>query len=188
MPGERNSVEPMAAVVSAACVSVQHQLLLRFVGPAPWSDEAVLSKVRGLALPAIEGPGPIEAWIVDDTRFIKRDVHSVSVARQYCCRLGKIDNCQIALTLSVVKHSIFRVNNREAAGGTGMTQFGRALDELNIDIICANTPQAKGRVERAFGTLQDRLVKELRLANIVDIEGGNALPKARRAAKRRVWF
>jgi hypothetical protein len=86
------------------------------------------------------------------------------------------------------KHSIFRVNNREAAGGTGMTQFGRALDELNIDIICANTPQAKGRVERAFGTLQDRLVKELRLANIVDIEGGNALPKARRAAKRRVWF
>jgi hypothetical protein len=72
------------------------------------------------------------------------------------------------------KHSIFRVNNREAAGGTGMTQFGRALDELNIDIICANTPQAKGRVERAFGTLQDRLVKELRLANIVDIEGGNA--------------
>jgi hypothetical protein len=72
------------------------------------------------------------------------------------------------------KHAIFRVNNREAAGGTGMTQFGRALNELNIDIICANTPQAKGRVERSFGTLQDRLVKELRLANIVDAEGGNA--------------
>jgi hypothetical protein len=82
MPGERNSVEPMAAVVSAACVSVQHQLLLRFVGPAPWSDEAVLSKVRGLALPAIEDPGPIEAWIVDDTRFIRRDVHSVSRSRR----------------------------------------------------------------------------------------------------------
>ena len=47
-----------------------------------------------------------------------------------------------------------------------MTQFGRALHELNIDIICANSPQAKGRVERAFGTLQDRLVKELRLAGI----------------------
>ena len=72
------------------------------------------------------------------------------------------------------KHAIFRVNNREAAGGTGMTQFGRALNELNIDIICANTPQAKGRVERSFGTLQDRLVKELRLANVVDAEGGNA--------------
>lgn len=72
------------------------------------------------------------------------------------------------------KHSIFRVNNREAAGGNGMTQFGRALSELNIDIICANSPQAKGRVERSFGTLQDRLVKEMRLAGISTIEAGNA--------------
>src|SRR5271163_3930198 len=58
------------------------------------------------------------------------------------------------------KHGIFRVNRKEAAGGDGMTQFGRALLALNIDIICANSPQAKGRIERAFGTLQDRLVKE----------------------------
>src|SRR5215472_13992753 len=72
------------------------------------------------------------------------------------------------------KHAIFRVNNREAKSGEGMTQFGRALHELNIDIICANTPQAKGRVERSFGTLQDRLVKELRLAGISTIEAGNA--------------
>lgn len=64
------------------------------------------------------------------------------------------------------KHSIFRVNNKDAAGGDGMTQFSRALSALNIDIICANSPQAKGRIERAFGTLQDRLVKELRLAGI----------------------
>lgn len=55
-----------------------------------------------------------------------------------------------------------------------MTQFGRALHELNIDIICANVPQAKGRVERANGTLQDRLVKEMRLAGISTIEAGNA--------------
>ena len=54
-----------------------------------------------------------------------------------------------------------------------MTQFGRALHEMNIDIICANTPAAKGRVERSFGTLQDRLVKELRLAGISDLEAGN---------------
>ncbi|MGY4502107.1 hypothetical protein ACVWYH_006064 [Bradyrhizobium sp. GM24.11] len=72
------------------------------------------------------------------------------------------------------KHAIFRVNNREAKGGDGMTQFGRALHELNIDIICANTPQAKGRVERSFGTLQDRLVKELRLAGISTLEAANA--------------
>src|ERR1700693_3590705 len=70
------------------------------------------------------------------------------------------------------KHKIFRVNNGE--GGERVTQFGRALEALNIDIICANSPQAKGRVERAFGTLQDRLVKELRLAGISSIEAANA--------------
>jgi hypothetical protein len=72
------------------------------------------------------------------------------------------------------KHSIFRVNKEEAAGGDGMTQFGRALAELNIEIICANSSQAKGRVERAHATLQDRLVKELRLAGISDREAANA--------------
>jgi len=72
------------------------------------------------------------------------------------------------------KHAIFRVNSKEAQGGDGMTQFGRALDELTIEIICANAPQSKGRVERCFGTLQDRLVKELRLAGIDTPEAGNA--------------
>src|SRR6266566_984012 len=72
------------------------------------------------------------------------------------------------------KHSIFRVSNENAVSGNGMTQFGRALSELNIEILCANTSQAKGRVERAHHTLQDRLVKELRLAGISTIEAANA--------------
>jgi hypothetical protein len=71
------------------------------------------------------------------------------------------------------KHSVFRVSSKEAKGGDGMTQFGRALDELTIEIICANAPQSKGRVERCFGTLQDRLVKELRLSGIDTLEAGN---------------
>jgi transposase len=71
------------------------------------------------------------------------------------------------------KHSVFRINKPEAKGGQGMTQFGRALAELNIEILCANSSQAKGRVERANRTLQDRLVKELRLAGICDIDAGN---------------
>src|SRR5271163_3597926 len=71
------------------------------------------------------------------------------------------------------KHTVFRVNRPDAKGGSGMTQFGRALAELNIEILCANSSQAKGRVERANRTLQDRLVKELRLENICDIEAGN---------------
>ena len=72
------------------------------------------------------------------------------------------------------KHSVFKVNKPDAKGGSGMTQFGRALAELNIEIICANTSQAKGRVERANRTLQDRLVKKLRLDNVCDMEAGNA--------------
>src|SRR3954462_15791133 len=73
------------------------------------------------------------------------------------------------------RHGIFRVNHPDAAGGDGMTQFGRALHELTIAIICANSPQAKGRVERAHKTSQDRLVKDLRLAGIGTIEAASAL-------------
>ena len=72
------------------------------------------------------------------------------------------------------KHSVFRVAKKDAKSGQGMTQFGRALGELNIEILCANSSQAKGRVERVNRTLQDRLVKELRLAGISDMEAGNA--------------
>jgi len=73
------------------------------------------------------------------------------------------------------KHGVFRVNHPGAFGGDGMTQFGRALHALNIDIICANSSPAKGRVERANKTLQDRLVKELRLAGAATLAEGNAL-------------
>ena len=76
------------------------------------------------------------------------------------------------------KHGVFRVNHPGALGGDGMTQFGRALHALNIDIICANSSPAKGRVERANKTLQDRLVKELRLAGAATLAEGNALLQA----------
>ena len=71
------------------------------------------------------------------------------------------------------KHTVFRVA-KPSQHMTGMTQFGRALAELNIEILCANSSQAKGRVERANRTLQDRLVKELRLAGISDMDAANA--------------
>ena len=72
------------------------------------------------------------------------------------------------------KHSVFRLNREEIQGGKKMTQVGRALFELNIELICANSSQAKGRVERANKTLQDRLIKEMRLAGINSIEEANA--------------
>src|SRR5215207_11752072 len=101
MPAARKSVEPIAAVTAPARVAAQHQSLLHFVGQAPWSDAAVLTKVRDLVLPTLEGTGPIEAWLIDDTGFPKKGRHSVGVARQSCGQLGKQDNCQVAVTLSV---------------------------------------------------------------------------------------
>jgi SRSO17 transposase len=98
---ERKSVEPLAAITAPARVSAQHQSLLHFVGKAPWSDEAVLGMVRKLTLPLLEKHGQIEAWILDDTGFPKKGKHSVGVARQYCGQLGKQDNCQTAVSLSV---------------------------------------------------------------------------------------
>ena len=71
------------------------------------------------------------------------------------------------------KHRVFRNNNKGTVGET-MTQYGRALHELNIDILCANAPQGKGRVERVHKTLQDRPVKELRLAGVSDLDAANA--------------
>lgn len=102
MPVARKSVEPLAAVMAPARVSAKHQSLLHFVGQAPWSDEALMGRVRDWVLPRmIERSGPITAWIIDDTGFPKKGKHSVGVARQYCGQLGKQDNCQVAVSLSI---------------------------------------------------------------------------------------
>ena len=101
LPCERKSVEPIAAITAPERTAAQHQSLLHFVGEGRWSDEKVLARVRAMVLPNIERHGPIEAWIIDDTGFPKQGRHSVGVARQYCGQLGKQDNCQVAVSLSI---------------------------------------------------------------------------------------
>src|SRR5215813_12934442 len=105
LPGERKSVEPMAARTAPAKTAAQHQSLLHFVANAAWSDEDVLAKVREMVLPAIEKSGPIKAWIIDDTSFPKQGKHSVGVHHQYCGQLGKQANCQVAVSLSIANHA-----------------------------------------------------------------------------------
>ena len=105
LPGERKSVEPMAARTAPARTAAQHQSLLHFVANATWSDEAVLAGVREMVLPAIEKSGPIEAWIIDDTSFPKQGKHSVGVHHQYCGQLGKQANCQVTVSLSIANHA-----------------------------------------------------------------------------------
>lgn len=101
LPGERKSVEPLAARVAPDNVRRTHQSLHHLVADAPWDDEAMLGQVRSRVLPAIEKHGPVVAWIVDDTAFPKKGQHSVGVARQYCGQLGKQENCRVAVSLSV---------------------------------------------------------------------------------------
>src|SRR3954463_7308088 len=101
LPGERKSVEPMAARVDPFRVGAAHQSLHHFVAKAAWDDAALLGAVRAYALPALLERGPVRAWIVDDTGLPKKGRLSVGVARQCCGQLGKRESCQVAVTLSV---------------------------------------------------------------------------------------
>ena len=101
LPGERKSIEPMAARLEPGSVQATRQSLHHLVAKAPWSDETLLEHVRKQVLPAMRKQGPVVAWIVDDTGFPKKGTHSVGVARQYCGQVGKQDNCRVAVSLSV---------------------------------------------------------------------------------------
>ena len=102
LPLSRKSVEPMAARIDPLHVSARHQSMHPFVAKAAWSDAALLARVGQWVAPHMDvGQGKGGYWIVDDTGFPKKGVHSVGVARQYCGRLSKQDNCQVAVSVSL---------------------------------------------------------------------------------------
>ena len=189
MPCERKSVEPMAAMTAPARTAAQHQSLLHFVGEGRWSDERVLAKVRELVLPEILQHGPIEAWIIDDTAFPKQGRHSVGVARQYCGQLGKQDNCQVAVSLSLanshaslpVAYRLYlpqewagdrdRLRKAGVPGNIGFqTKHEIALEQLRW--ACATgLPRGAVLMDAAYGNNSDLRadITALRLAYVVGI-------------------
>src|SRR5213594_3516996 len=106
LPGERKSVEPMAARFDPRHVRARHQSMHHLVANAGWDDAAVLRVARELVLDAMERHGPVAAWIVDDTAFPKKGRHSVVVAHQYCGALGKQANCQVAVTVTLANEAV----------------------------------------------------------------------------------
>jgi len=105
LPGERKSIEPMAARLAPESIQPMRQSLHHLVAKAPWSDAILLQQVRGYVLPAMRKQGAVVAWIVDDTGFPKKGKHSVGVTRQYCGEVGKQENCRLAVSLSVATWS-----------------------------------------------------------------------------------
>jgi transposase len=136
-----------------------------------------LVQVDGCEHPWLEDRGPpctLLVFVDDATSRLMhlRFVESESTLAYLRAARGYVETHGRPVALYSDKHTVFRVAG--AGREDGVTQFGRAMHELNVDIICANGPQAKGRVERAHKTLQDRLVKELRLAGVSTIEAANA--------------
>jgi SRSO17 transposase len=106
LPGERKSIEPMAARVDPRHVRARHQSLHHFVANAPWDEQAVLQVARDYVLEQMERHGAVAGWIVDDTGIPKKGRHSVGVVRQYCGVLGKQDNCQVAVTVTMANEAV----------------------------------------------------------------------------------
>jgi SRSO17 transposase len=169
LPLERKSVEPMAAKTAPARTSAQHQSLLHFVGQGQWSDEKLLAKVRELVLPGIERHGAIRAWIFDDTSFPKQGRHSVGVARQYSGQLGKQDNCQVVVSLSLandyaslpVAHRLYLPQEwigdaaRRAKAGVPEDIGFKTKPQIALDLIrwacAAGLPLGVGLLDAGYG-------------------------------------
>jgi SRSO17 transposase len=170
LPGERKSVEPMAARLAPNNVRRMHQSLHHVVADAPWDDEAVLDRCLDFVLPAMLRREPIVAWVVDDTGFPKKGRESVGVTRQYCGQVGKQDNCRVAVSLSVTTEKAsmpvaFRlylpeswIKDRERRKKTGVPDSIRfqTKAEIALEQICRardrGLPQGVILADAGYGT------------------------------------
>jgi SRSO17 transposase len=207
LPGERKSIEPMAARLAPDDVQRMHQSLHHFVANAPWSDEILLERVRHLVLPVMKRNASVVAWIVDDTGFVKKGTHSVGVARQYCGQVGKQENCRVAVSLSVATEQAslpiaWRLylpetwaNDRKRRKEAGIpkeipfaTKPTIALQQIRQALAAEVTP-APVLADAGYGNdsqFREELTK-LRLAYVVGIQGSTTVwrpGEAPRSAKR----
>lgn len=173
LSGQRKNVERMAAKVDPREVSRLHQSMHHFVANAPWDDDRVLGVARDYALEQLERHAPVWAWVVDDTPIPKKGRHSVGVARQYCGALGKTENCQVAVSLSLVNRTMSvpaawrlylpeawatDVERREAAGVPEEVEFREkwriALEEIDR-MLAEELPPAPVVADSGYGDVTE---------------------------------
>jgi len=106
LPGERKSMEPIAARVDPEHPMARFKTFQRFIGCSQWDDRAVRRAAYTWAQPVLQSSGPVLAWIFDDTGFIKQGEHSVFVHRQYTGTAGKVCNCQVAVSMSIATEAL----------------------------------------------------------------------------------
>ncbi len=169
LPGDRKSIEPMAARIDPRHVQARHQSMHHFVASAPWEDAAVLRVARDLVLAELDRHGPVAAWLIDDTAVPKKGQHSVGVAHQYCGALGKQANCQVAVTVTVANEAVSvpaayqlylpeswaRDRTRRRAVGVPTTVTFRPKWQIALAQICAlhaeGVPLAPVVADAAYG-------------------------------------
>ena len=181
MPGDRKSVEPMAAKLDPLHVRARHQSLHHFVAKASWSEQALLRVARDYALAGFERHAPIAAWVVDDTGFPKKGSHSVGVSHQYCGVLGKSANCQVAVTVSLVNAMLsvpagFRLYLPES---WAQDSERREAAEVPAEVKF----QTKGAI--ALAQIDELLDEEIPLAPVVADAGYGASTEFRDALTKR---
>jgi SRSO17 transposase len=173
LSGERKSVEPMAARIDPRHVSARHQSMHHFVAKAPWDERKALAVARDYALEQLERHAPVAAWVVDDTAIPKKGKHSVGVARQYCGVLGKQDNCQVAVSVSLANHTMSvpcawrlylpqewsRDRRRRAACGIPAEigfapKWRMALQEID-ELLGADLPRAPIVADAGYGVVTE---------------------------------
>ena len=168
LPLSRKSVEPMAARVDPLHASARHQALHHFVAKSEWSDSCVMARVRDWVMPWL-GLDSGSYWIIDDTGFPKKGKHSVGVARQYCGQLGKQDNCQVAVSLSLasaqgslpIAYQLYLSKDwaadpvRRKAGGVPETQAFATKPEIALaqmrQAVAAGVPMGVVLADAGYG-------------------------------------
>jgi len=190
LPGERKSIEPMAARLDPVRVEPMRQSLHHLVAQAPWSDDAILNQVRNQVLPVMQKNGPVVAWIIDDTGFPKKGKHSVGVTRQYCGQIGKQENCRVAVSLSVatwvaslpIAYRLYLPKEwaeegarREKAEVPAEIEFQTkpdiALDQIRA-AVAAEVPSGVVLTDAAYGMNTDfrEALTELKLQYVVGVQ------------------